>query len=82
MEKSMIIRTIVLTIALLNQVLVTFGWSPLPFDEVAIEQGLTAVFTTVVVLWNWYRNNDTTKEAKAGTEYMRQLKAEKKASKK
>lgn len=78
MEKSMIIRTIVLAIALLNQTLVTLGWSPLPYDDEAIEQGLTVVFTTVATVWAWWKNNSVTKEGQKADSYMRKLKANKK----
>lgn len=74
MKTSMIIRTIVLAVALLNQTLVMFGWSPLPISNEEIEYGLTAVFTTVATLWAWYKNNSITKEAQEADEYMRELK--------
>ena len=81
MEKAMIIRTIVLAVALLNQVLVTFGWSPLPFDEDTIEQGLTAVFTVVATLWAYWKNNSFTDEGKEADRYLEEMKQLKRESK-
>lgn len=82
MDKGMIIRTIVLAVALLNQALVLMGWSPLPFEQEEVEHALTAVFTFIASVATWYKNQDTTGEARAGTAYMKQLKAEKKNNKK
>lgn len=78
MQKAMVIRTIVLAVALLNQTLVMFGWSPLPYSNEEIEHGLTALFTVVVTGWNWYKNNSVTDEGKAADEYLQHLKNEKK----
>lgn len=74
MEKTMIIRTVVLFIALLNQVLVMFNLSPLPFTSDEIEHGVTALFTTIITLWAWWKNNSITSEAIEADKYMRQLK--------
>ena len=81
MQKAMIIRTIVLAVALLNQTLVMFGWSPLPFTNEEVEYGLTALFTVVATGWNWYKNNSVTDEGKAADRYLQKLKDEKKNNK-
>src|SRR5690606_41277142 len=41
--RSAIIRLLVATIVLLNQILVAYGWSPLPFSEEEIYEGLSAL---------------------------------------
>lgn len=78
MEKAMIIRTLVLAIALLNQMLVMFGWSPLPFEQEEIEQGLTAVFTVLATLWTYWKNNSVTREGQKADKYLKHLKEQKK----
>lgn len=61
MDKGTIIRTTVLVVALINQVIVMFGLSPLPFNDAEVEAGVSALFTTVAALWAWWKDNDVTK---------------------
>ncbi|MBM7598457.1 SPP1 family holin [Virgibacillus halotolerans] len=81
MNKAMIIRTSVLIVALINQILVMTGMNPLPFENEELEMGLTAVFTVGATLWNWFKNNSVTKEAKDADEYLKEIKELKKLSK-
>ncbi|GIN59255.1 hypothetical protein J8TS2_35740 [Lederbergia ruris] len=78
MDKGMIIRTIVLILALVNQILVMTGISPLPFTSEEIEYFVTGAFTVVATLWTWYKNNSITKEAKQADTYLKQLKRNRK----
>lgn len=73
-----IIRLVVLAILLLNQVLITFGWNPLPWSEDEIYEGVSAVATVIAALWAWWKNNSVTEEAQVADEYMRELKERKK----
>lgn len=50
-SKDTIIRTIILVIALVNQVLTAAGKNPLPFAEEEVYAGLTAVFTVGAAVW-------------------------------
>lgn len=77
-DKAAAIRILVLIIALVNQGLVAFGLSPMPFTTAEIEAGLSVVFTVIATFVATYKNNDFTPEAKKGTERMRELKADKK----
>jgi len=77
-DKDTAIRIIVLIIALVNQILVVFGISPIPFTSAEIEAGVTAVFSVAATLWATWKNNDFTPEAKRGTEHTRNLKESKK----
>lgn len=74
MNKGAIIRLIVLLVVLLNQLLSMSGKSPLPFSNEEIEQGVTAVVTTVVSLWVYWKNNSFSPEARKADEYMKELK--------
>lgn len=58
-----IVRTICLLVALSNQLLSAFGKSPLPIDNVQLEQLVTSLITIVVALINWWQNNSFTQEA-------------------
>lgn len=51
---AVLVRTIVLFIAFLNQLLVVFGYGALPLSEDAFNELLTAVFTAGAVLWAWW----------------------------
>lgn len=69
-----IIRLLVATIVLLNQILVAYGWSPLPFSEEEIYEGLSALASAVVVVWVWWKNNNVTKEAQQAQKELDKLK--------
>jgi SPP1 family holin len=73
-DKMVLIRTIVLAFALLNQGLVLAGYSPLPFEDTQVEEFLTGLFTVVASLWAWWKNNSITKSAKEADEYLKTLK--------
>lgn len=77
MDKATVIRSLVLIVALINQGLVAFGLSPVPFSTAEIETGLAMVFTAGATLWAWWKNNDVTPEAKQATKHMNALKAKK-----
>ncbi|AIF68373.1 holin (plasmid) [Terribacillus saccharophilus] len=73
MDKGTIIRTIVLAIALLNQFLVIFNKSPLPISNEELEQILSSVFTLVVSLIAWYKNNYVTSKGKQQREVLQEV---------
>ncbi len=58
-----IIRTIVLVIALVNQVLTALGINPLPWSEEQVYTALSAVATAAASAWAWWKNNSFTKAA-------------------
>lgn len=72
--QTAITRLVVLVILLVNQVLITIGWNPLPFSEEQIFEAVSSVATVVVAIWTWWKNNDVTDEAKAASAYMQKLK--------
>lgn len=74
MNKKVIVRTAVLVVALLNQSLVLAGYSPLPFDDAQVENGVTMLLTVGASLWNWWKNNSFTKNAQKADEYLAELK--------
>lgn len=77
--KSTIARTVVLIVALINQVLTMSGHNPLPWSETEVYGGITATLTVVSSLYAWWKNNSFTKPAITADEYMKELKAKEQA---
>ena len=71
-----IVRTIVLIVALINQVLTILGANPLPFSEEEIYELISGAVTAVASLWAWWENNSFTKAAIAADEEYERIKAE------
>jgi len=71
-DKMMVIRTIVLFIALLNQSLVMIGFSPLPFTDEQVEHALTIIFTVAASLWAWWKDNDITRKARERKQFLKE----------
>lgn len=71
-------RTIVLALALLNQLLIVVGKSPIPVAEDDIYQVVSVVFTIATAVIAWWYNNDFTQAAMRGTALTKRLKEEKK----
>ena len=73
-----IIRTVILALALINQVLTASGKNPLPFAENEVYELLSLLATIGASLWAWWKNNSFTKPAIEADKYMRHLKMQKK----
>ena len=69
-----IARTIVLVLALLNQVLAIAGKGTLDIAESDIYQVCTLVATIVSTLCSWWKNNSFTPAAIAADETLKELK--------
>ena len=54
---SILVRTCVLFVALINQLLMVFGYSILPISEQQISELCTALFTIVASIWTWWTDN-------------------------
>ena len=72
-KKETVLRTIILFVAIANQILTSCGKNPLPFSEDEIYQMLSLVLTTVSALVAWWKNNSFTNEALEADIYMDQL---------
>ncbi len=72
--KQALIRLTVLVILLINQTLMVLGWSPLPFSEEQIYEGVSSIALVVTAVYTWYKNNSVTKEAQKADEYLKELK--------
>lgn len=72
--KGTIARTIVLFIALLNQVLAIYGKEPISIADDDVYQLCTLLFTIGSTLVVWWKNNSFTKHAIAADEKMKEWK--------
>lgn len=63
-DTGAIIRTIVLIVALVNQLLVSAGYSPLPINDENTEMIVSSIFTAVAALVTWWKNNALTRKAR------------------
>ncbi|WP_175074003.1 phage holin [Terribacillus sp. AE2B 122] len=64
MDRGTFVRTLVLFIALTNQLLTIFNKSPLPIKSEDWEQFVSLLFTFATSIWAWYRNNYITAKGK------------------
>ena len=69
-----IARTIVLLLALANQVLAMCGKQILNIADDDIYQVVSIVFTIGASVWSWWKNNSFTQRAIAADEYLKALK--------
>ena len=72
-SKETIVRTVVLVLVLVNQILTATGKNPLPFSEDAMYEGISAVFTAAASLWAWWKNNSFTDKAIQADKYLEEL---------
>ena len=71
-----IIRTIVLILALVNQVLAIMGKGQIPITEDEVYQLVTLLITIGSALWAWWKNNSFTLPALKADEYLEKLRKE------
>lgn len=68
-----IARTLVLVLAIVNQIMSACGKSPLPIESETLEQLVTAGFTIVAALIAWWKNNSFTPNALKADALLAQL---------
>lgn len=71
-----IVRTVILTMALINQILTSTGHSVIPVTDEQVTELLTLVFTVGASLWAWWKNNSFTKNAIEADMILEELKNE------
>ena len=69
-------RTIILALALINQILSATGHPVLPIEDAQIETLVTTAWTVIASLAAWWKNNSFTAAAKKGDEVMKQERAQ------
>ena len=73
-KKETVVRTVVLLVSLLNQVLTLIGKNPLPFSDSTVYEGVSLLCTIGTSLWAWWKNNSFTSAALAADAYLETLK--------
>ena len=73
-QPDTIARTIVLALALINQLLINTGKTPIPIMEDDVYQLVSIIFTIVTAVIAWWYNNSFTKHAVRADAYMKALK--------
>ncbi len=69
-----IIRTIILALALINQILTSTGHAIIPITDDQITQIITLGFTIGASLLAWWKNNSFSNKAIKADEYLKELK--------
>lgn len=69
-----IARTIILLLALLNQLLAILGKGTLDIVEDTIYQVVSLLFTIVSAIMSWWKNNSFTSAAIQADEHLKELK--------
>ena len=69
-----IIRTIILAVALINQILTLFGYGIIPISNEQIAEAVSLVLTIGASVWAWWKNNSFTKAAIEADEVLNELK--------
>ncbi|MCP1147962.1 MULTISPECIES: phage holin [Bacillus] len=79
LDKGTVVRSVLLLVALINQFLVMFGKTPLPLDEESVNNlanvlyvAFSTLFTTIMTLITWFKNNYVTSKGKQQKEVLKQ----------
>lgn len=71
-----IARTVCLLLALVNQILVIFGKSPLPIEDGQIVALISTLATVITAVISWWKNNSLTPPALEADKLLRRLKGD------
>lgn len=74
--KGTLIRTVVLLLALVNQILSICGVSPIPIDDDTATNVISTLWTVIASVVTWWKNNSFTENAITADEYLSELKNE------
>ena len=69
-------RTIILALALINQILSMCGIAVLPIEDAQVETIVTTLWTVIAAVVAWWKNNSFTSAAIQADEYMKEIKHE------
>ena len=68
-------RTIILALALINQILSATGHPILPIEDAQVETLVSTAWTVIAATTAWWKNNSFTAAAKSADEVMKKEKA-------
>lgn len=69
-KRETIIRTIVLVLAILNNILTLLDKNPFPYTAEEIENAIAIISTVAATIWAWWKNNSFTLPARLGDQEM------------
>lgn len=72
-----IVRTVVLALALVNQILTSTGHSVLPVDSETAAELISLLITIAASVWAWWKNNSFSQAAIQADKYKDSLKEHK-----
>lgn len=72
-EKDTIIRTVLLIVALINQILTSTGHAILPFSDEQITDCVSLALTIGASAWAWWKNNSFTMKARKADKIMKEM---------
>lgn len=75
-SKGTLIRTIILALALINQVLAMLGLSPLNIADDDISTVISTAWTIIAAVAAWWKNNSFTDAAIRADDLMHELKGD------
>jgi SPP1 family holin len=75
-----IVRTIVLVVALVNQILTSTGHSIIPISDEQIDSIVSILFTVIASIVAWWKNNSFTAAAIEADKTMKELKSSSEAN--
>ncbi len=70
-QTGTIVRTVLLVLALLNQLLMIAGHSPIPIEDETVMEFISTGATIVITAITWWKNNSFTQAALQGDRTMR-----------
>lgn len=68
-----IVRTVVLAVALINQILTSTGHSIIPLSDEQLTEIVSLLITVGASVWAWWKNNSFTKNAMLADEVLKEL---------
>lgn len=74
-QPDTIARTIILALALINQLLSATGHAVIPIADETIESLVSYIVTVVVAIWTYWKNNSWTQAALRGDIVMKEIKS-------
>ena len=73
-SKGTIIRTVLLALALINQILTATGHSIIPISDEQVTEFISLGFTVITAVVAWWKNNSFSEAAIKADEYMKGIK--------
>ena len=74
-NKETVISTALMILALVNQILTMFGYSPLPIDNEFVINAISLAFLIGTTIYSWWHNNSVTSAAQIGDKIMNAIKS-------